>query len=189
MNPGKNLLALMVPFLVVILFACVTINIYFPAEKVETMAEDIVGDIRGNQEKNVPKPSDQGPSSKDSKPLSGWFKLLNIVEPSSAFAQEATEVSNATIRALKAKMRKRYPQMKPFYAKGNIKEGANGYVMAGDFSRMDLKTRSLVKKLIKAENNDRENLYQEVATALKIDASQINQVGEIFAKQWQKSLP
>jgi uncharacterized protein len=189
MNPGKNLLSLIVPFLVVILFACVTINIYFPAEKVETMAEDIVGDIRGNQEKNVPTPSDQNPSSKDSEPLSRWFKLFNIVEPSSAFAQEATEVSNATIRALKAKMRKRYPQMKPFYTKSIIKEGADGYVMAGDFGRMDLKSRSLVKKLMKAENNDRKNLYQEVATALKIDSSQVNQIGEIFAKQWQKSVP
>ena len=29
------------------LFACVTINIYFPAEKVESVAEDIVNDIRG----------------------------------------------------------------------------------------------------------------------------------------------
>ena len=189
MNLRKSLFSLMAPFLVLILFACVTINIYFPAEKVETMAEDIVGDIRGNQEKNAPKPSDQSPSSKDSKPLSRWFKLLNIVEPPSAYAQEATEVSNATIRALKTKMRKRYPQMTPFYAKGIIKEGADGYVVAGDFKQMDLKSRSLVKKLMKAENNDRENLYQEVATALKIDSSQIGQVGEIFAKQWQKSVP
>ena len=31
------------------LFACVTINIYFPAEKVESAAEDIVNDIRGNK--------------------------------------------------------------------------------------------------------------------------------------------
>ena len=31
------------------LFACVTINIYFPAEKVESAAQDIVNDIRGNK--------------------------------------------------------------------------------------------------------------------------------------------
>ena len=189
MNPGKRLLSFMVPFLVVFLFACVTINIYFPAKKVETVAEDIVGDIRGNQDKNAPKPSDQEPPSKKSKPLSYWFNQLNIFGPSSAFAQEVTEVSNATIRVLKEKMKKRYPLMKPFYTKGIFKEGANGYVMAGDFDQMDLKMRSHVKKLMKAENSDREKLYQEVATALKIDSSQINQVAEIFAKQWQKSVP
>ena len=36
------------------LFACVTINIYFPAEKVKSVAGDIVDDIRGREaEKNV----------------------------------------------------------------------------------------------------------------------------------------
>ncbi|MBW1896789.1 MAG: DUF1318 domain-containing protein, partial [Deltaproteobacteria bacterium] len=30
-------------------FACVTVNIYFPAEKVESVAEDIVSDIRGEE--------------------------------------------------------------------------------------------------------------------------------------------
>lgn len=31
----------------IFIFACVTINIYFPAEKVESVAGDIVNDIRG----------------------------------------------------------------------------------------------------------------------------------------------
>ncbi|HSQ85865.1 MAG TPA: hypothetical protein VLM43_14195, partial [Desulfobacterales bacterium] len=46
-------------FVMIALFACVTINIYFPAEKVESVAGDIVNDIRGkkpeqkdNQSKN-----------------------------------------------------------------------------------------------------------------------------------------
>ena len=30
-------------------FACVTINIYFPAEKVESVAGDIVDEIRGRE--------------------------------------------------------------------------------------------------------------------------------------------
>ena len=33
-----------------LLFACVTINIYFPAEKVESVAGEIVNDIRGRAE-------------------------------------------------------------------------------------------------------------------------------------------
>jgi len=32
----------------------------------------------------------------------------------------------------------------------------------------------------------RKQLYEEVAKALKIDLSQVNRVGEIFAKEWQK---
>ena len=45
-------------FAMVALFACVTINIYFPAEKVESVAGDIVNDIRGK------KPEQKGNQSK-----------------------------------------------------------------------------------------------------------------------------
>jgi hypothetical protein len=153
------------------------------------VAEGIVEDIRGNEGEISPEPTDQTPSKKDSEPLSHLFRLLDIIGPKSAIAQEVTEVSNATIRALKEKMRKRYPEMKSFFAQGVIKEGDNGYVVEGDVKKVDLKTRSLVKKLMNAENGDRKKLYKEVAAALKIDSSQIGQVEEIFAKQWQKSAP
>ena len=36
-------------FAMIALFACVTINIYFPAEKVESVAGEIVNDIRGKK--------------------------------------------------------------------------------------------------------------------------------------------
>ena len=189
MNPGKSLFSITLPFFTLVLFACVTINIYFPAEKVETMAEGIVEDIRGKEKEISPEPYDQNPSKKDSEPLSHLFWLLDIIGPKSAFAQEATEVSNATIRALKEKMRKRYPQMKSFFTQGAVKEGDNGYVIEGDTKKVDLKTRSRIKKLMKAENGDRKKLYKEVAAALKIDPSQIQQIEEIFAKQWKKSAP
>jgi uncharacterized protein YdbL (DUF1318 family) len=194
MNSGKSLFSITLPIFTIVLFACVTINIYFPAEKVETMAEGIVEDIRGKEDKKSPKSSDpkpynQDPSKKDSEPLSHIFRLLDIIGPRSVFAQEATEVSNATIRALKEKMRKRYPQMKSFFTQGVIKEGDNGYIIEGDTRKVDLKTRSRIKKLMKAENGDRKKLYKEVAAALKIDPSQIQQIEEIFTEQWKKSAP
>ena len=79
------------PLLSLLLSACVTINIYFPAEKVETVAEDIVEDIRGIE--STPSPD----SSKNKKePLSYLHSLLNLFSPKAAFAQEITEVSNAS---------------------------------------------------------------------------------------------
>jgi hypothetical protein len=161
----------------------VTINIYFPAEKVENVAEDIVDDIRGTDNKKNPQ------SQKGTKPLSRLMEIFGFLGPASAHAQDVTEVSNATIRALKENMRQRYPQIKPLYVKGLIKEGDNGYLVEGNLRQVDLKTRRQVKKLMDAENSDRTKLYKEVAVALKIDPSQINRVEEIFAKQWQKSVP
>lgn len=168
----------------IFIFACVTINIYFPAEKVESVAGDIVNDIRGPRsgEEEKPQGSDQS---------SFLQKTLLALSPSPAWAQEATTVSNPTIRALKQRMRSRYNQMKPYYQKGTLKEGNNGYVSLGKTSGLGLKEKRDLNALVDAENRDRKTLYVEVAKALKvhpIDSAQINKVAEIFAKEWQKSV-
>ncbi|RLB28349.1 MAG: DUF1318 domain-containing protein [Deltaproteobacteria bacterium] len=163
-------------------FACVTINIYFPAEKVESVAGEIVKDIRGKKgsEKNRP-----ASPEKDSLLHKTFFALC---APSIAWAEDVTTVSNPTIRALKQRMKSRYAQMKPYYQKGMLREGDDGYVSLGNTSGLGLRDKRTLKGLVSAENNDRKSLYREVAKALKIDPGQINRVAEIFAKEWQKSL-
>jgi len=159
-------------FLAVTTFACVTINIYFPAEKVESVAAEIVDEIR-----------DQKPSEKDSLLLRGT--LLAFACPS-AWADQTLTVSNRTIRGLKQSMKTRYGQMKPYYQRGVLKEGSNGFVSIGNMAGLGLKEKRDLKSLVTAENRDRERLYGEIAKALKIDSSQVNRIAEIFAKEWQK---
>ncbi len=166
------------------IFACVTINIYFPAEKVESVAGDIVEDIRGQRgsEKENPSGNDKSSLLRDT---------LLAFSPSPAWAEDVTSVSNPTIRALKQSMKDRYSQMKPYYQRGVLKEGNDGYVTLGDTSGLGLKEKRDLNALVDAENRDRRTLYVEVAKALKIhpiDATQINRVAEIFAKEWQKSV-
>ncbi len=166
-------------FLLSTLIACVTINIYFPAEKVETVAEDIVDDIRGRED--APDKTSRGGEQKS------FIRVIRTcTAPRVAWAQEVTEVSNATIRGLKERMKDRYQQMKPFYDKGVLKEGDDGYVSTGDLGGLDLRQKRDVKSLVDAENQDRKALYQEVAKALKIDPSQLDRIGGIFAKEWQR---
>lgn len=161
------------------LIACVTINIYFPAEKVETVAQDIVDDIRGRE---GAKEGSQEIEKKDS-----FFQAIRTcLSPGIAWAQDVTEVSNATIRALKERMKGRYQQMKSFYDNGLIKEGDDGYVSTGNLGSLGLKEKRDVSSLVDAENQDRRALYQEVAKALKIDPGQVDRIGQIFAKEWQK---
>ncbi|MCF8061146.1 MAG: YdbL family protein [Deltaproteobacteria bacterium] len=159
--------------------ACVTINIYFPAEKVETVAEDIVDDIRGRE-------SAQEQPGQSQEKDSFLHRIRTCAAPRTAWAQDVTEVSNATIRGLKERMKARYQQMKTYYDKGLIKEGNDGYVSTGDLGGLDLRAKRDVKSLVDAENQDRKALYKEVAKALKIDPSQIDRIGGIFAKEWQK---
>ncbi len=166
-------------FFLCTLLACVTINIYFPAEKVETVAQDIVDDIRG-REGTTDTPSE----------IEEKESLLQLIRtclsPGIAWAQDVTDVSNATIRALKERMKGRYQQMKPFYDKELIKEGDDGYVTTGDQGGLGLREKRDLNSLVDAENQDRKALYQEVAKALKIDPGQVDRIGKIFAKEWQK---
>ena len=174
--------------------ACVTINIYFPAEKVESVAGEIVSDVRGrkpdNQDNSKEKDNTQEEDGAKEKEKSSLLRdTLLVLWGSSAWAEDVTTVSNPTIRALKSAMKNRYSQMKPFYQKGMLREGDDGYVSLGKTAGLGLKERRDLNNLVEAENKDRTKLYQEVAKALNIDPSQVDRVAEIFAKEWQKSLP
>jgi uncharacterized protein YdbL (DUF1318 family) len=78
--------------------------------------------------------------------------------------------------------------MKPYYDKGILSEGADGYVSIGDTGSLDLREKRDLKALVEAENQTRKALYQEVAKALDIDPSQVDRIAKIFAKEWQKSV-
>jgi hypothetical protein len=160
-------------------FACVTVNIYFPAEKVESAAGEIVKDVRGQKEGDKEKPPK---TDKDS----SWKRTLLALAPSAAWAQEVTTVSNPAIRSLKDKLKSNFGQMKPYYQKGMVIEGSNGYVSLGNTDALGLKEKRDLKSLADAENQYRRQLYEEVGKALKIESSQVNKVAEIFAKEWQK---
>ena len=162
-------------------FACVTINIYFPAEKVESVADEIVRDVRGQKESDKKK---EAPPKNDKN--SYWMKTLLAFAPEAAWAQEVTTVSNPAIRTLKDRLRSNFEQMKPYYQKGMVIEGSNGYVSLGNIDSLGLTEKRDIKSLAATENQYRRQLYEEVAKALKIDLSQINRVAEIFAKEWQK---
>jgi uncharacterized protein YdbL (DUF1318 family) len=166
--------------MMVFFLACVTVNIYFPAEQVETMAGEIVDEIRGQEG------AEEQTSLINTEPSFVQTSLL-FLSPSSAWAKDAITVSNATIRALKEKMKTRYAQLKPYYQRGMLQEGDDGYLSMVDVN-LGLKEKRDLKALVDAENIDRKTLYTEVARALVIDSSQINKVAEIFAKEWKKPI-
>lgn len=165
----------------VFVFACVTVNIYFPAEKVESVAGEIVDEIRGQRSGEKDEPARDDKSS-----LTG--DILLALLPSPAYAQEATTVSNPTIRALKEKLKSQYPRLKPFYVKGMIAEGDDGYVSTRNTQGLGLKEKRDLNSLVSAENSYRKTLYEEVAKAMNIDPSQVNRIAQIFAAEWKKSV-
>jgi len=162
--------------------ACVTVNIYFPATAVEKTAEEIVTEVRGEQKEEGTKEAPQ------SHIMETFFAVGNIVVRD-AHAQQELQVSNPAIRSLKASLKARFPQLGPYLKGGNIGENNEGLVTIKDLQGLNLKDQAAAKRLVAAENKDREQLYMEVTRALNIDPSQTPRVQKIFAKEWQKSAP
>jgi len=164
----------------VVFFSCVTINIYFPEAAVKEIADEIVGEVRKTDEKKKDEVKKVSLRAKD---LSVSAKTFSFVP--SAFAQEQeTVVSNPKIRALKEAMKERFAELERFYDAGNIGEANDGFVQVREEGNLSLKDRAQLRSTVKEENEDRKDLYAEVASALEIDSNQIIRVQKIFAESW-----
>jgi len=169
----RKSLTLLTMFFIFFLFviSCLTINIYFPEAAVQKTAEEIVDEVRESEEESKKK------LEKDVSQAS--FSLIPV-----AYAQQEETVSTPKIRALKQSLREKEPLLLPFFQKGNIGEGNDGFTHVRNEDNLSMKEKADLRRLTKNVNNDREDLYREVAKALNIDQSQIPRIQKIFAKRW-----
>ena len=166
-----------------LLTACVTINIYFPAAAAEKAADEIIKDIQSiTPQKTEPKPKAS---------LTDWqiaaFKWLDPaikVVVSDAQADEANlNIDSSEIRQLRATMESRFVALQPFYAAGLIGIQADGLLAVKDASSVALKDRNQVNKLVATENADRQSLYQAIANA-NGHPEWAAQIKSTFAARW-----
>lgn len=164
---------------------CVTVNVYFPAAQVEKTAEKIVEDVY--QEKKpppMPGPTEK-PKSLNERGLFGDIARLARFGPAPAYAEEATTVSNATIRGLKDQIGERHRELLPYYQQGQVGINKDGFLEVRGTSGLALQQVAPLKRLVDADNAARRQLYEEVAKALNLKPDQVSQVRQIFSKQWR----
>lgn len=160
--------------------ACVTVNIYFPAPEVREAAERIVDETWG--EAAAPAP---GPRS--SLPRSVLVVAARLLSPAEAHAADVdVNVSTAAIRAIKDAMKQRATQLKPHLASGAVGVGKDGMLVVRDGGATDLATKATVRRLVDAENKDRDALYREIATANNYGAERVGDIRSIFAQTWKE---
>lgn len=165
---------------------CITVNIYFPAAKVEKTAEKIVDEVY-QEKKEPPQPQPQEkPRSSNGRVLFAGLSRLARIGPATAWAEEATTVSNAAIRALKDQIANRHRELLPFYQQGQVGIAKDGFLEVRSTAGLALPQVAALKRLVEADNADRRRLYEEVAKALKLKPEQVSQVRQIFAKQWRE---
>lgn len=156
-----------------VLSACVTINIYFPAAAAEDAARVIVRDVLSDEQVEVIKEDQEtnDQSNVDSTNNLTYVvvsnltsNILNLLIPS-AHAEADININTPAIGALRNSLKARAGSLKTYYASGAIGLTANANVQIRDQSLISLKERNQVKKLVADENKERGALYAEIARA------------------------
>ena len=166
-----------------LLTACVTINIYFPAAAAEKAADEIIKDIQSvTPQKTEPKPKAS---------LTDWqmtaflwldTAINSVVSPAQADGVDIN-IDSPEIRRLRSSMESRFAALQPLYAAGFIGIQADGFLAVRDAASVPLKDRNQVNKLVATENADRQNLYQAIANA-NGQPAWASQIKSIFADRW-----
>jgi uncharacterized protein YdbL (DUF1318 family) len=186
MERSAQRIAFSVLTVLALLVGCVTVNVYFPAAQVEKTAEKIVDEVY--QEKKEPPPQAPAgkPQSLNERGIFHSLAQLARFGPAQAFAEEATTVSNATIRGLKEQIGQRHQELLPFYRQGQVGIDKDGFLDVRGTNGLGLPQVASLKRLVSADNAARRQLYEEVAKALNLKPDQVPQVRQIFAKQWRE---
>jgi uncharacterized protein YdbL (DUF1318 family) len=177
----------LIGLLIVFLVSCVTVNIYFPAAAIQKAADQIVDDVRKIPEQKPEQSPEQKP---DKSSLLEQFRFLRFGPTEAQAAAVDVNVSTPAIRALKASMANRFPQLQPLYAKNAIGETNTGLVEARDTGALSLKEKADLTRLVDQENTDRRALYNEIIKANNLQPAQLGEVQRLFANSWRdKSSP
>lgn len=161
-----------------LLSACVTVNIYFPAAAAEQAAGAFVKDVLGEEAQKGGKPQSRLGSERA---IGFWKGLLDILVPP-AQAQDFN-INTPAINRLKNTMSARIQRLEPHFDTGALGFTRDGLVAIRDLNAIPLKDRAAVKQLVQQENVDRNALYREVAVANGHPEWE-SQVRSTFAKQW-----
>jgi len=175
--------------LLVFVAACVTINVYFPAEAAEKAADRIIRDVYGEPPQQ-PAPAEPQSLNRDltvpsSSPV---LTLLDwLVSPAYAAGADIS-VNTPAIRQLEAAMEKRHQQLAKYYADGAVGMTQDGEITIRDQKLIALQDRNTVKSLVASENRDRGALYKEIAKANEHPEWEAD-IREIFARRWVDNAP
>jgi uncharacterized protein YdbL (DUF1318 family) len=184
----KNLRIPITLALLAFVAACVTINVYFPAEAAEKAADRIIRDVYGEPPQQ---PAPAEPQSKNryliAPATSPLLALLNWLA-SPAYAGADISVNTPAIRQLEAAMETRHQQLAKYYTDGAIGMTQDGEITIRDQKLVALQDRNTVKSLVASENRDRSALYAEIAKANGHPEWEAD-IREIFARRWVDNAP
>ena len=166
------------------LAACVTINVYFPAAEAQEAAAEFVDKVIGDeQQKDAPPPARPPQASLRLRFDPVAFFIGN------AYAQESADITIRTpaIQAIQARMAERFQgSLQAHFDSGSLGFSGDGLVVVRDATKVALKDRVEVNRLVAEDNRDRKAVYREIAVANGHPEWE-EQIRETFARQWVAS--
>lgn len=162
-----------------LLAACVTINVYFPAAEAQEAAREFVEKVIGDEA--------MPPSEAKADDSAGGFALLSFLI-SDAHAQSADiTIKTPAIQTIQDRMASRFQsQFEAHFASGALGFGRDGLLVVRDAAAVALKDRAALNTTVADDNRDRSAVYREIAVANGHPEWE-SQIREIFAKQWVDS--
>ncbi len=191
--------------------ACVTINVYFPEAEVKDLAEQIENAVAleasegtvADSEPTPPAESESGSTGPNAahevSPPHGardvsWLResldmavgaTLYLLSPAPVYAQTnevaAPEITNPAIRQIIQSRGARAGELNKHKATGALAESNQALVEIRQLDALPLQQRAAVQKLVKAENADRERMFEEIAAATGTDLSQLPKIRTTYA--------
>jgi uncharacterized protein YdbL (DUF1318 family) len=173
----------------VVLSACVTVNVYFPAAAAEQAADRIIQDVwrEAPEDAETPTPSTL-PSPQSQQPaesvhqIAVWESLLNILlRPAQATAD--ININTPGINRLKNTMAARFQRLAKYFSSGAVGLTRDGLLAVRDLNTVPLPERATVNRLVAQDNNDRNALYREIAIANNHPEWE-SDIRSVFAREW-----
>ncbi|WP_197493211.1 DUF1318 domain-containing protein [Woeseia oceani] len=169
--------------LVVLVAACVTINVYFPEAAAEQAADRIIDKVRGE--------TPEGGASLQRENADEVPVMLALAQGYVGFfiadanAQSGVDFDkpSAEKQALEAALAQRFSALRPYYDSGAIGLTDDGLIEIRDRGLVPLKDRNTVVQLVAAQNNDWNALYAEIARVNGHPEWQ-DEIRRTFAKRW-----
>jgi uncharacterized protein YdbL (DUF1318 family) len=172
-----------------LLTACVTINVYFPAAEAQAAAREFVEKVI--DEAPPADTGDDGGMAYQFEARTGGpaFDPLMLLGIGQARAQSQPDITIRTpaIQAIQSRMEARFNSiLRDAFDAGALGFSNDGMIVVRDAGKLALKDRVVVNNAVADDNRDRKAVYREIAVANGHPEWE-SQIRSVFAKQWVAS--
>lgn len=183
----RRVLPLKIALVSLLVAACVTINVYFPAAAADQAADQVINKITSGAGATTPPTGQFAPAREADAPnflaLAAHGALSVLVPAANAQGADSLNVSSPAITRITSSMAARFGELQKFFASGAVGLTKDGNIDVRDLNAVALPDRATVKRLVSEDNADRAQLYAEIAKANNHPEWEAD-IRKSFAKRW-----